>query len=482
MTLARLYHTLRPLKWRQLWHLAFGPLGKRMLWIRKQIPEDALSAAHSQPRFNAVSLAVPRTYFPAEHQFCFLNTRQTFPEKIDWYCRSHGLLWLFNLHYFEWLYDDSLSVEERLQTMRSFAGSTRNPSILRHPYPASLRTVSWIRFLLRYSITDRQLTGIIYADADLICRFPEYRLDGNHLWENGCALVCAGAFFKSPRFQKKGADLLLACLKEQLYPDGGHKEGSAMYHSLLLWRLMQSIELLRATGHTEEAVTQKMTMAARSMLGWLQQHTFSDGTTPAFNDATEGIAPTPASLCVYAAALRITAHTGDPQAVAYPVVRAAGWELMIDAAGIAPAWQPGHAHAGTSTFCLHAGGKPLVVDTGISTYENTPRRNWERSTDAHNALCVSGYNSSDVWKSFRVGRRARVTKKWATDKSFIMTHDGYRNLGIMATRQFEWDNDRLVITDTLKGKRRHPLIIYIFIQISIWLRPMNLPFGAVTFL
>ena len=43
-------------------------------------------------------------------------------------------------------------------------------------------------------------------------------------------------------------------------------------------------------------------------------------------------------------------------------------------------YQPGHSHADTFNFELYIKNKPIIVDTGISTYENNQQRRYERST------------------------------------------------------------------------------------------------------
>ena len=239
----------------------------------------------------------------------------------------------------------------------------------------------------------------------------------------------------------------------------GIKKAGPMYHSLLLWRTMQCIELLRALQCDIGDVLDEATGAAQRMLGWLQLHTFSDGTTPAFNDSVAGIAPSSADLLHYAGILKLASQQPTSNDSGYAVIRSASWELMIDAANISPAWQPGHAHADTGTFCLHMAGKPLIVDAGISTYEVSSRRAWERSTAAHNALSIAGCNSSDVWKSFRVGRRARVINATTGAGFFSFSHDGYRPFGINIARRFEWLEDAITITDVISGRGDLPAML-----------------------
>ena len=74
--------------------------------------------------------------------------------------------------------------------------------------------------------------------------------------------------------------------------------------------------------------------------------------------------------------------------------------LIFDAAQIGPRYQPGHAHADNLTFNLYYKFKPVIVDTGTSVYEDTPRRFLERSTESHNTIKYRNQNSSEVWSSF----------------------------------------------------------------------------------
>src|SRR5699024_4625487 len=77
------------------------------------------------------------------------------------------------------------------------------------------------------------------------------------------------------------------------------------------------------------------------------------------------------------------------------------FEIFMDVGQIAPNYQPGHSHADNLNFILHFQGRPLLVDTGISTYEKNERRQLERSTHSHNTVTIDGKNSTDVWSGFR---------------------------------------------------------------------------------
>jgi hypothetical protein len=75
----------------------------------------------------------------------------------------------------------------------------------------------------------------------------------------------------------------------------------------------------------------------------------------------------------------------------------------------------------------------VLVNSGTSTYESGPERLRQRGTAAHNTILVDGRNSSDVWSSFRVGRRARPgpLSVYQDGGAFVAScsHDGYRSMG-----------------------------------------------------
>ena len=104
---------------------------------------------------------------------------------------------------------------------------------------------------------------------------------------------------------------------------------------------------------------------------------------------------------------------------------------------IGPSYQPGHAHADELNFELFYNGSPIIVDTGVSTYEKNERRLRERSTNSHNCV-VLGDNSSDVWSGFRVGKRANVKINVENDQQLTASHNGF---GTLVSRNFDSSED-----------------------------------------
>jgi hypothetical protein len=224
-----------------------------------------------------------------------------------------------------------------------------------------------------------------------------------------------------------------------------------MYHSLLLWRLMQCLELQEALDTEEKQLITLLRQTAGNMLGWLNAMTFSDGSWPMFNDAAVDIAPQTAELQRYASHLRIYPSDIVPRESGYRMVRYGAFELAVDIGAIQPAFQPGHAHADVGTFCLHFEGQPVIVDTGASTYQVSPRRAFERSTWAHNTVAIGGISSSEMWKSFRIARRANIIKITEENNSISVTYTPYAFSDVLHRRSFLWNDNCIRIDDSIEG-------------------------------
>jgi len=128
---------------------------------------------------------------------------------------------------------------------------------------------------------------------------------------------------------------------------------------------------------------------------------------------------------------------------------------------VGPDYLPGHAHADTLSFELSFGGQRVVGNSGTSLYEEGGVRSWERSTAAHSTVTVDDEDSSEVWASFRVARRARPLGLTHEESAGILraacAHDGYRRLAgspihhralELTPGAFQWE-------DELLGHGRH---------------------------
>ena len=126
--------------------------------------------------------------------------------------------------------------------------------------------------------------------------------------------------------------------------------------------------------------------------------------------------------------------------------------VIADVGSPGPSYQPGHAHAGTLSFEVSIEDKRFLCNSGISTYACSEERLRQRGSGAHNCLVIDEVNSSDVWSSFRVGKRACAT---IVDFSshpqarLQACHDGYKQA--VHTRTFAISESQgLTIEDHLE--------------------------------
>ncbi len=410
--------------------------------------------------------------------FTFLHQTVHFPERIDWNYAGYGKLWTYHLNYFDTLNAPETTPETGLALMHDFISQYPALSDGREPYPTSLRLVNWVRFLRRYQILDARVEASLRTQTNRLRRRLEYHLSGNHLLENGFALLTASVYLHHKRWRKKAIRLVRAELYKQIGPDGGHYERSPAYHRDILGRLKYVLDFLTETpGFSDPSLLSFLDEKATEMQHWLGAVTFRNGDLPMLND---GISP----AGIY------STRALDGYTETYRMFRQPRYELLADVGAVGPDHQPGHAHADSLSFLLYVDDRPVLVDTGTSTYESGLRRQYERSTAAHNTVTVAGQSSSEVWAVFRVGRRART--RVLTDAGGILTarHDGYRHLGLIHERSWSCTPDAIQITDRLIGRQRpagppniarfhaHPDVLIQLTETGATLGLVRLTFGS----
>lgn len=432
-----------------------------------------------------------------QNGFTFLNQTQQFLGEIDWNYGSFGKLWTYNLNYFDFLNQPGMTPETGLALMRDFVYQTATLRDGLEAYPTSIRIQNWVLFLSRYQIQNNEINRHLFAQVSLLSHRVEYHIGGNHLLENGFALLTGAFYFQNQRLFNQAARLLRRELHAQIMSDGGHIERSPMYHQLLLEGLLDALLMLQHHSRkTAPNLTLFLTEKATQMLAWLNAVTFNNGDVPMVNDAAPGIAPTTAQLREKAVltGLPNPNQTGLLTDSDYRMFRQPRYELFADVSAIGPDYQPGHAHADTLSFVLYVDNQPVFVDCGTSTYQPGGRRLWERSTSAHNTVTVAETNSSEVWASFRVGRRARVSRLTYTETSLTARHDGYQHLGVLHERNWRLDVERIVISDRLldthtkveinqPGVARFYLHLTLPVQLlddTIWVGPVKMSFQSAT--
>ena len=410
------------------------------------------------------------------NSFEFIGQTHEITDAADWNRGDWPKLWLYNLHYFDDLVADR--ADQRAEWHRKLISRwiKENPPADGNgwePYPISLRLVNWCKWLLAGNEPVEGMLDSMAVQTRYLSKRLERHLLGNHLWANLKTLIFAGMFFQGAeanRWRARGLKLLAREIDEQVLADGGHFERSPMYHAIVLEDLLDLIQLDEVFPGVLPAENVKMWRdSADRMLAWLQAMTHPDGGISFFNDAALGIAPDFEALNRYAT--EIVLNWQPQQLKAGVLLKPSGYGrlaaepslVIADVGPIGPDYLPGHAHADTLSFELSLGNQRIIVNSGIDRYEPGPERLRQRSTQSNSTVEVDGSDSSEVWSSFRVARRARpIGRELRIDSDAVRLtcgHDGYRRLPGKVTHKRSWtlSKDRLQVQDQLSGQFRQAI-------------------------
>ena len=477
MNVPLLYHTLKHLRVKQLFYQCWCRLRKRRLVI-VDCPFDIKRKWWVKPIGKPNSLLT-------NGSFEFVNIRSRY---TSWNEQRYGNLWTYNLNYMDWLHQEGLDYKTGAAWIDRFVEEQTEIHLGMDPYPIALRSINWIKFISQhwdkiYPEQRKKWNDSLYSQILHLEKRLEYHLLGNHLLENLYALFIASLYFEDERLYKKVYKLLLRELDEEILSDGAHYELSPMYHCILLDRLLDcyNFSSQNICFEGQEQVTQKLKIYAQRMLGHLDSIVYSCGcdgekTIPLLNDSACGISPTYDELCNYASRLGIAFHNIPLGECGYRKLTNERMEAIVDVGNITASYQPGHTHADTFNFELRIDGTPFIVDTGISTYNKTNRRQYERSTNAHNTVSVEGRNSSEVWGGFRVGRRARVKILADTPNKVKASHDGFKKAlefgeQCVHERTFDMLTNKWRVIDNVTGGK--PAIAYLHLSPEVKIELCN---------
>ena len=443
----RLFNTLKYLKCKQIYYRIYYLIRKKVF---KKTPCTKSFNYRVAENSKLIESILSFKAF-SNKKFNFLNIEHQFGDNIDWNYSAYGKLWTYNLTYFDFLHQNDLSKEKGIFLLQDFIENFANLKDALEPFPISLRAMNWIKYIVKNDINNESINKSLYCQYRILMKNIEYHLLGNHLLENGFSLLFGAYYFEDEIFYNKAKELLVYELNEQVLEDGAHFELSPMYHQIMLFRVLDCINLIENSSWKEKELLSLMQTKARLMLGWLNMMTFKNGSIPLFNDSAKKIAPTTIELNTYADRLGLQPDSIVLSESGYRKVETDRYELVVDIGKIGPDYIPGHAHSDTFSFELNIDGAPIVVDTGTSTYETNERRTLERSTDSHNTVMLNKKNQSEVWGGFRVAKRAKIIKLVEKDNVIEATHDGYKSINVYHTRKFTSLDRSILIEDSIDG-------------------------------
>ena len=504
--IARWLRTVRPLRPSQvLWRLGYAaerriPIALRRAYGRKAWrPPDRISVRDDFPVLPprpSWGLESPSTVDElAVGVFDLLNEKaEVGLENPDWRLgnRAQNRLWTVTLHYHPW----AMALAEAAMGETSGDRATIAARLLRHyvtdwieqcpwhrpgaaalawnAYAVATRSEYWIRAYLQAKphifAPDPELEGLflrsLWQQAAYLSDHVEWDLRGNHLLRDAVGLAWAGRFFDGARpraWQQQATELAVEQVAEQILSDGGHFERSPGYHVEVMEDLL-ILALLLEDVEARSRLRQVWAGMAR-YLAWMRH---PDGDVPLLNDGSLRGPRALSELLTLGERLEISTTTKPRSGGRYlaesgvAVWHGDPWTLFFDLGSVGPDVQPGHAHADTLTLESSFAGRRLFVDPGTFSYDDDPRRGDDRSTEAHNTVSIDGVDSSEMWKIFRVGRRARPrdlsVELRADGMSASGSHDGYDHLAGRprhGRRVTVEDGGALTLIDRLEGSGAH---------------------------
>ena len=442
-----LANTLSHLKFRQMAY---------QLYYRLYKPKFKLYLYHNDVNSKNLEECISKyDSMKNESTFHFLNIKSSF---ISWNFTGNGMLWAYNLNYMDWLCQNNLPFKIGVIWIEKFIDDITTNKVGLDPYPIALRGINWIKFIIKdYGSVEpdrlKRWNDFLYSQYKLLEKKLEWHLLGNHLLEDAYSLYMASIYFNDKKMYISYSKLLEKQLNEQILLDGAHYEQSPMYHCILLDRLLDccNMSFNNILFTRQKEFNSFLKEKASVMLGHLESIIYRNGDIPLLNDSVYGIAPSSSELFDYAKRLGIQWKKLTLQECGYRKWDVGKFEVIIDVGDVKATYQPGHTHADTFNYELRINGNPFIIDTGISTYNKTERRQYERSSMAHNTVVVNNMDSSEVWGGFRVGKRAKV-KVLEISRRFIKAfHRGF-GYSHLHTRVFNLSNyDEFVIEDSVNG-------------------------------
>jgi hypothetical protein len=448
------FHTIKYLKPIQIWYRLFYVL-RNKLGLYNLFAKQNFQLIPRTLKFSESISSFP--WEVKDNTFEFLNQKVSFGKsRINWNYSEFGKLWTYNLNYFEFLTQSNLSKEEGLNYINDYIAQEKILLDGLEPYPISLRVIYWIRFLSKNKIRNNNIDKVLGKHLIILFNNIEYHVLGNHLLENGFALIFGGMYFSNKAMWIKGKAIVEKELEEQIKKDGAHFELSPMYHNIILYRLLDVYNLLihNPVFNNQNRFTKKIQIVIERMLSWSGQINESIKRLPYFNDSVNGIVPSFIILDGYAEQLGINIKKDGfiPISISgYRIISENKHKLIIDGGSFGPTYITGHSHCDALSFEYYFDGNPIIVNSGISTYEKNNRRNSERSTSAHNTVKILDKEQSELWAGFRSARRSKSKILFSDEFSFDGICEYYT--GELHRRSIELNSNLIIIKDQILGKK-----------------------------
>ncbi|KAA9405113.1 hypothetical protein EGO51_17450 [Haloarcula hispanica] len=420
----------------------------RALSVATSPVETDLDLLRGELSESTVRMFQQRSRQAADGNLTFLNRTIQFrsPDQPNWFddrFDDYPLLWPLKLYAFEPLrwatlgFKDPQAAPDRVvevfdQWVWDWADSIEigQPGYLRNawtPWAVSLRIQTLTRYLAwrtggtQEGVPER-LTEVlareIYRNSLFLINHIEGDVGGNHLVENGLALLMAGLTFSEDdnSWASKGISILGRTGAKQFLSDGGHYERSPMYHAIVTTRYVTACSVLAASDCT---VPNWMTAMTRQAVAYLRYLCPPDERIPLCNDAVFGQALPLADCLEYAAAAGFSsddrpapAHSPASGESGYYWLDANHGRLLVDGGPVGPPHLPGHSHNDMLSVLLWVDGHRVLTDTGVYDYASDERRQYVRSVAGHNTVQVGDTEPIEIGGKYLMGARTEPSVRY----------------------------------------------------------------------
>ncbi|MBL6991979.1 MAG: alginate lyase family protein [Bacteriovoracaceae bacterium] len=409
--------------------------------------------------------------------FNFLNLQRSYQkDNILWKDVQHDKLWRYNLNYFDFLNNNlRYSFDTKIYLILDWIEKNTNErSETWEPYVISKRVVNWIKALnCELKCLSNEFKQIVAESVfdqckRLFCDI-EYHIQANHLLENLKALFISSIFLlncasiANKKTVIKWLDFstkkLLKQLEEQIFEDGAHYELSPMYHEAIMLGVLEikeNAEYFLKEGRQGaldinkiESLQSKAEEVLPKMKEWLLWMKHPDGEIALFNDSALKVST---SLLKKAGVIKKVGWRFLKESGYFVKGWGNGNYFVMDCGDISPAYQPAHSHCDTLSYELSVNGRRIIVDTGCGSYQDSEIRQECRNTSAHNVPMVEQIEQSEMWGTFRVGRRSRVINGEYNSKNNILTCRLKDYHGNVFLRGVSFVENLLIIKDSLERR------------------------------
>lgn len=337
------------------------------------------------------------------------------------------------------------------------------------PYAVSLRIITLSRYGAWKGGLTQEEKRFLYKNLLFLENNVEWDVGGNHLIENGAALVVGGCAFpeEGGRFVEKGLDVLRSTASTQFLDDGYHFERSPMYHLEVTERMISALSIL---SKREGASPKWLTQTVESACDFTEYLRSPDDRIPLLNDAAFGQAYRLETILAYASSIGIDASfQGNPAESDLYWFNTDETTLLFDAGDSGPEHQMAHTHNDPGTILIWKGNSRVITDTGVFDYQPGENRTVSRSVESHNTVQVGETEPVSYGGRFRMsGPITSRTTTATTDRVSAVTtqyeageYEPYQHRRTVYRDDewlFVWDNVQTEVSTHISRLHAHPEI------------------------